>query len=89
MHLDGFVALPGLGQLLGMQHGVLVVGIHNEFPLALEFTPFIGIRLEAPFHTGAIAVVLEKLIFHSHLFSKMIASADKIVGERANPQFHP
>jgi len=68
MHLDGFVALPGLGQLLSMQHGVLVVGIHNEFPLALEFTPFIGIRLEASFHTGAVAVVLEKLKFHSHLF---------------------
>lgn len=69
MHLNRFVALPSLGQLLGMQNGVLVVGIDNEFSFALEFTPFIGIRLEASFSTGAIAVVLQKLKFYSHSFS--------------------
>lgn len=61
MHLDRFEALSGLGKLLGMQDGVLVVGIDDEFSFALEFTPFVGIWLEASFHTGAIAVVLRKI----------------------------
>jgi hypothetical protein len=88
MHLDRFVALPGLGQLLGMQNGVLVVGINNEFPFALEFTPFVGIRLEASFHTGAVAVVLETLKFCSHLLPKMIACADKVVGALISNSTH-